>query len=137
MSQFCWTGDLSVGIEEIDTQHKELIDRLDKLMEAMRAGRGKAELAETVKFLEDYVVTHFWTEEKLMSETFYPEYKEHKMQHEIYTIEIKSIAEQVASDGANVKGVLRVQRSLCDWIKNHIVTVDKKLGAYLKEKGKS
>lgn len=41
-----WTQNLSVGVEEIDDQHKELIDRVNKFYAAMKT------IEKKMKFLK-------------------------------------------------------------------------------------
>ena len=67
-----WTNDLSAGVEQIDSQHKELIARINTLLDAMKQGRGRTEVGQTVSFLSDYVATHFGEEEKYMTSFCYP-----------------------------------------------------------------
>ena len=71
-----WTEDLSVGFDRIDDQHKELIERLDKFIQAMTEGKGRNEVEDVIKFLGKYVEEHFSTEETYMSKFDYPEKEE-------------------------------------------------------------
>ncbi|HSF75715.1 MAG TPA: hypothetical protein VLA84_18110 [Microcoleus sp.] len=43
-----WNDSLSIGIPEIDRQHKQLIDQLNTLVDAMLANRGKEEIKNIV-----------------------------------------------------------------------------------------
>ena len=63
-----WTEDLATGVPEIDAQHKELFSRINRLLEACNQGQGRAEVGKTLAFLEEYVLIHFSTEEKIMTE---------------------------------------------------------------------
>ena len=40
-----WTPELSVGVEEIDNQHKELYRNVDLFFEQIRKGNGNGNLA--------------------------------------------------------------------------------------------
>jgi hemerythrin len=68
-----WTEELATGIEVIDDQHKELFRRIDGLLEACKAGKGREAVAGVLAFLENYVVEHFAAEEKIPRQ-FIPEY---------------------------------------------------------------
>lgn len=57
---------LSTGVRSIDDQHKELFDKINNLLAACREGKGKEEVAKVMKFLSDYVIDHFGTEEGYM-----------------------------------------------------------------------
>lgn len=63
-----WDNSLSVGNDNIDNQHKELFYRLNKLLEAMKEGKGKSEVINTLDFLEVYVIKHFNYEEEIQKE---------------------------------------------------------------------
>lgn len=58
-----WTEDLSVGVDRIDEQHKELFEKINDLVEAIKSHTCKYKIGDVVKFLEDYVVFHFGQEE--------------------------------------------------------------------------
>ena len=56
---------LVTGNEMIDGQHKELIDRVNKLLESCYMGTEKRTAIQTLNFLLDYTEFHFQAEEKL------------------------------------------------------------------------
>jgi hemerythrin len=76
--QLFWTGDLSVGVREIDSQHRELFRMINGLDAAIKQGKAKKEIMGLVRFLDDYIVDHFGTEEKYMTAYDYPDYQLHK-----------------------------------------------------------
>ena len=73
--------DLETGNELIDGQHKELIDRVNRLVESCTSGKEKNVAVQTLDFLMDYTELHFAAEEKLQEEAGYPELEGHKAQH--------------------------------------------------------
>ena len=90
-----WTDELSVGVVEIDNQHKELISRVSGLLSAMSKGKGKSEVAETLDFLADYVVVHFNTEERIMKEREYPGLDHHRRQHAVFSEKVSELRERL------------------------------------------
>lgn len=66
-----WDTNMSVGVEEIDTQHKTLIDLINQTCEAIQR-QDRARLAELVDRMAAYGRTHFATEERHMRETASP-----------------------------------------------------------------
>ena len=62
-----WREELAIGHETVDNQHRELLERFDSLLSACKAGEGKPELARLIDFLDQYVIHHFYEEEKLGS----------------------------------------------------------------------
>ena len=59
---------LYTGNELIDNEHKELIDRVNKLVESCENGKEKVTAVKTLDFLMDYTDFHFSDEEKLQQE---------------------------------------------------------------------
>lgn len=129
-----WTSDLSVGVPQIDWQHKELFKRVNDLLEAMRAGQGKKEVGKVVEFLRDYVVSHFGSEEELMRQNSYPSASGHKALHEKFVADFRLLEKSILSGDWNSSFVISLQRYLVDWLNNHIGKVDKDLGAFLRSR---
>jgi len=129
-----WTPDLAVGVEVIDNQHKELFNRVDRLLEASTQGQGREEIGKLVQFLSNYVVTHFGTEEKAMVKHGYGGITAHKAEHMAFLKDFGELAKSYETQGASTALVLAVQRRVVDWLNNHIRRSDKALGAFLKTK---
>ncbi len=129
-----WTEDLSVGVDEIDNQHKEFINALNKLLDAMSKGRGRDEISGLLVFLEGYVDRHFKMEEEYMRLHMYPQYHAHKAIHDGFKKEMAALKQEFKDDYTAVRLVLKVEKNMLDWLIRHIQEVDKKLGAFLKEK---
>lgn len=129
-----WRNDLAIGVEKIDTQHKELFNRAGQLLDACNKGKGKDEIGNLIVFLEDYVVTHFKDEEELQRKYNYPEYKEHKALHDDFIVGVKGIKEKFTKEGSSLLLIVDINRKIIDWLVNHIGKVDKKLGKYINEK---
>ncbi|MGI6776634.1 MAG: bacteriohemerythrin [Acetivibrionales bacterium] len=127
-----WKDSYSIGIEEIDKQHKALFDAINRLLNACSQGRGKEEVGSVIKFLGDYVVTHFSSEEKLQQEYNYPDFAAHKGMHDKFIEDFTQLKEQIETEGVNARSVILVNRTVVDWLTRHIKNVDKKLGEFLK-----
>ena len=69
---------LVTGNEMIDTQHKELIDKINKLLDSCETSKEKTVAVKTLDYLADYTEFHFGEEEKLQAEINYPGIAEHK-----------------------------------------------------------
>jgi len=61
-----WSDQFSVNIQEIDEQHKVLVDLLNQLHNAIREHHGRATSREILNRLAEYTRTHFLLEESLM-----------------------------------------------------------------------
>ncbi len=129
-----WTQDLSVGYELIDTQHKELFARINRLLEAMTKGQGKQEVEKVVDFLGEYVIAHFKAEEELMQKFQYPGYTSHKVLHTQLIHTYTDLKVKINYEGVSAPITIQVQRQLGDWLVNHIGKQDKAFGAFIKTK---
>ena len=129
-----WVPELSVGIDKIDNQHKELFITINELVNAMSQGRGREEIGKTVDFLQRYVVAHFGVEEKYMADLGYPHFANHKQQHEKFVQDFLLLREQLETQGSSSFMVMQIQRRICDWLVNHIGRMDKSLGVFLTRK---
>lgn len=132
-----WTPDLAVGVEKIDDQHKQLFKAADDLAEAIFAGRGHGELEKTIDFLAEYTVFHFRDEEQTMIENGYPGYAAQKSSHERFEAEIGELKRKYKSGEVTGGLAVEVLTKACTWFKEHIRTLDRGLGGYLKEKTKA
>lgn len=127
-----WTEDLAVGSEQIDKQHKELFKMINQMLEACTQGKGKEVLNEMIGFLEEYVVTHFGTEENLMRLYNYPDYNTHKSHHEQFINSFGELKKELTVTGPGTHIVVMTNRIVVNWLNSHIRNVDKLLGAFLK-----
>lgn len=129
-----WKQSLETGIREIDDQHKELFNRVNQLFEACYQGKGKEEVAKIIDFLGDYVITHFKSEENIQQKHNYPDYKNHKLQHEAFIQDFIKLKSQLDNYGASSFFVLEVNKRIIDWLVQHIGKTDMVLGDFLKAK---
>ncbi|QAT49279.1 bacteriohemerythrin [Caproiciproducens sp. NJN-50] len=128
-----WNDNLKIGVSLIDSEHKELCDRIDRLLAACSQGRGKDELVGTIEFLESYTIKHFSDEEKLQRASAYPKVAEHKKLHEFFTGKIAELKNDVQNNGANIATISKTNYFLMDWLLNHIQKVDSELAQYIKQ----
>lgn len=129
-----WTEALSVGVEEIDNQHKDLFDMVNNLFIAAKQGRDVHEIHKVVKFLEDYVLNHFKLEEDYMEKYNYNEIKSHKAKHREFLGEfLKFKADLKSKEDAITWVVYSVEGWLYKWLNDHFSDDDKRFGAFLKK----
>jgi hemerythrin len=124
-----WSEKLSVGMPEIDDQHKELISILNRLHAAMSEGKGKVVLKDTLADLADYTVTHFYTEERYMARYRYPKLAEHKAEHEAFVSKVKKF--QLDFEAGNATMSIDLMKFIKDWLVTHITGTDMQMGAVI------
>ena len=126
-----WKDSLSVGNVLIDNQHQELIRRYNDLLDACNQGKGKQEISKTLNFLGEYVKVHFNSEEEQMQKHNYPEYTDHKKQHDEFILQYNALKDEF-EQGKQIIVIIRANKMLSDWLLNHIGITDRKLGGFLK-----
>jgi len=132
-----WNEKLAVGIDTIDSQHKELFKRINNLVKAIKEHRCKSEIDGVLKFLDDYARVHFSEEEKHMNDSGYVGLDEQKEEHRKYLAMLHELKEQAAQpriQGASYDLSATTNQVVVDWIVDHIMKVDMKFGEYLRSR---
>jgi len=135
MEMVSWSSDYSVGIAEINEQHKKLVSILNSLVVSLSEFTQDSNLSRLLKELADYSVYHFQTEEKYMKKFNYPGYEAHFREHEDFKSKIITFIDQYEKKEA----VLTVDllEFIWEWLKNHIAGSDKKYSVFFREHGLS
>jgi len=128
-----WTDTLSVGISSIDDQHKKLIGLINKLNEAMKAGKAREIMAGVLKEVIDYTVYHFSTEEKYMAQVDYLATVAHVNEHRQFAKKALDLQRDFTAGKTMI--TLEVMNFLKDWVSKHIQGTDKKYSAAFIAKG--
>jgi hemerythrin len=130
-----WNDNLSSGTQIIDTQHQELIGRVNSLLEAFQHGTVvRQEVNSIIQYLTDYVRFHFTTEEEHMKAYGYPGMSTHKAQHEQFAKTFQKLKDRIMMEGINASLAEDARQIVVDWLVNHIKYSDRALGMYLKMK---
>jgi len=126
-----WTPRLSVGVEEIDAQHRELFRRIDLFLTALNERRAAPELEPLVRYLGRYVRDHFGEEQRLMAFSGYAELGEHLEEHLFFERAYRELANELSATGATLDLAKRLVALLIGWLERHITVSDRRFGAYL------
>jgi len=133
MALLTWSEKFSVQVAQFDTEHKELVNFINRLHDAMKAGQGKQVIGDVLQGLINYTRNHFAAEEKLMKAHAYPAYENHKKEHNQLTMTVLDFQKGYL-DGS-VPLSQEVMNFLKDWLSGHIQGVDKQYGPFLNGKG--
>lgn len=126
-----WFDKLATGLEEVDNQHKKLVDIINELYDTLRKGLVGPNIDKIFHELVGYAIYHFDTEEELMNKHNYPGYAHHKEEHDRFKDIIKEFLEEKDYKRGYSLDLLIFLR---DWLVKHIIVVDKKMGAYICKK---
>jgi hemerythrin len=133
MPLLLWREDYSVGIRIIDSQHKRLVELLNAIYDASRVGKGRDVLGKSLAELVSYTFIHFGTEEDFMMIHGYPDYGAHKAEHEALAQKVIDFQREFESGKAALTA--EVMLFLRDWLNDHILQTDRKIGPFLTSRG--
>lgn len=122
-----WTTELSVGIPEIDEQHKGLFACLARVEAAIDEKERGSAVFFALDQLADYVRIHFAVEEIEMRMHGYPDIDAHISEHRAFEARIRKFSE----DALHRNVYEEVREFLKDWLVRHIKVVDKAYVPYL------
>ena len=89
-----WSEEFSVGVKEIDQQHKRFIVIMNDLYEALENQDERIVLGDIITQLAAYANYHFLTEEKYMDEYDYEGTTQHKKEHQALRDDIAVFGEK-------------------------------------------
>lgn len=129
-----WTDDLSVNIEEIDRQHKNLIGIINKMDELIKTGSNaqRSQVRKIFAELVDYTSYHFKAEEELFQAHHYPGWEDHKKQHNDLAMQLLNLQISFAKGETEVSQ--EMMKFLNEWLINHILVSDKEYATFLRSK---
>ena len=131
MPLMLWTEELSVGVEALDDDHRQLFAMVNGLFDAIEGGTDGELLAALFDALVAYTRDHFAREEALMAAGHYPGLPAHRAEH-------LQLAERVLElrRGFLAGSVEPVSQELLvlfkTWLTSHIRVTDFGYKAYLK-----
>jgi hemerythrin len=131
-----WQEFLSVGVAEIDYQHKQLLDKYNAFFAAYNDEAREEEVARLFYFLGTYVLTHFSNEETFMQQVGFPDFQNHLEQHQMLTTKVNTLKERLAKEGPTPEFVCSAGLLMTGWIIEHISVMDRAIGQFIKEREK-
>jgi hemerythrin len=131
MKDIVWGDVLSVAVDEIDEDHRKLVNIFNILNHAVAEGESPDYLAAVLKELINCTVWHFSHEERLMLKYDYEETEEHKAEHQELIDSAKKLQHKIlqADKPVSDQDIEFLER----WLTGHILTTDMKLGSYLSQ----
>ena len=121
MNTVSWQNAYSLGIPEIDEQHKTLFELINELWDALAKRSPIESQLLVIEGLEHYTIAHFAAEETFMRAIKYPKFDAHKQTHDKF---VQRVAEEKARLLAGNGLSLDVLYFLKDWLVNHILVDD-------------
>ena len=138
--QFAFTDKYRTGIELVDDEHKRLFEIIKDTNDVIHTELLHDKYDEIMRLLaelREYTEVHFSDEEAMMERINYPDIAAQKRAHSAFVgrlVEI-DLSELDAMDDNQEEYLQDLIQFLLSWLSNHILGMDKKIGAYITEHG--
>lgn len=129
-----WNESFVLGIEEIDEQHKMIVEHFKMLSDAVRDAREQEVLADMAKFMVEYAQFHFKTEERYMKQFAYPDMAEQISEHEQFSRDAIDLQSKISGGGNTHVLAVELTGKMFRWVFQHIRDHDRKMAQYIKDK---
>jgi len=125
MAELVWDEGMSVGIDSLDNDHKQLIAILAQLMSAKNDQLEQSAIDSIFEQLEYYCLSHFSKEEALLATIDYQQLAEHKKSHQTFIKKIPRLKQQWFADISKQEVVKeQIILFLQQWLIKHILEDD-------------
>ena len=132
-----WNDDLVTGVDKIDEQHRILVNSINDANTRLTSNCSAEILDQISRDLLSYALYHFETEEELMKEYAYAE--NHAEDSDLHLNQHREFSSTVVTLREGIKSGHLISREdlltfLNNWLINHILKTDKRLGAFIVSK---
>lgn len=132
MSDITWDESYSVGIDEVDNQHKEIFTIIDEFDTAIKDKKAVDVVSNILERLVDYTSYHFKLEEELMDACKFPSCASHIELHNKLIADLNAFKVRVDT-GENVS--IELMHFLRKWLLYHIKNSDMSYSKHLDSTG--
>lgn len=128
-----WKEEYSVGVVEIDNQHKQLVESINQLETCMSEGKVKEDLMKILNELINFSLVHFSTEEKYFKEFNYVNTEEHIAIHNDFKNKVSDLYQKAKDNKLEIS--FELIDFLEDWLLEHLKEEDQKYVECFKNNG--
>ncbi len=132
MELITWQNEFSVGVPELDAQHKQLVALINAFHQAMMLGQGSAVLRSVLLDLTAYTRMHFETEERILQEVKFPDFEAHRQKHQAFKEQVTSFRKNLALGGEIL--IIDFMNFLRNWLEEHLLAEDHKYAEWIGQK---
>ena len=128
--EIVWSDFLSVGVPEMDDEHRQFVARVNELNKAIIESEDKAVVLRAVERLLNDAKLHFLHEEELLEKWNYPELADHIALHVELRAQFERATKEIAEDELSFVWALKALR-LKQALVEHLVKEDRKYHDFL------
>lgn len=124
--KFEWNEMYSVGVKELDDQHKKLFTLISEIEQMSTKEDYKTAVYIALDELMEYVMIHFHTEEIYMKSAEYPEFDAHYKKHQKISQDVNERVNYMMNKETTALDLVKIHNFLVEWLKDHILGDDLK-----------
>jgi hemerythrin-like metal-binding protein len=113
-----WSKEIETGLDNVDTQHKQLIGMINQLSIAVEFGQPNSEMLPLVDRLYEYALNHFSVESDIFTHYEYPDRIDHEDEHAAFIDKVKYIRRQCELLDTPMSA--KIREFLLQWFISHI-----------------
>lgn len=122
MALFIWTNSLRTGNNQIDEDHRLMVERVNTVLECIAQRADNQALSQALDALGSYTRTHFAQEEALMHQSGYAGLPDHTAQHQALLEQMEQVMAQLRANEPIDQMALYTR--LTRWVVDHIQQYD-------------
>ena len=131
MEKFLWDDTYSVGVSQMDEEHKRILAIINQMVEHPEASERSETISEILGHLTTYAYEHFEHEEKLLEDHGYPDLNSQRVEHRKFRRRVATFCSNLMTDHDRQNWAPEeLLTYLMLWWKDHILVSDKKYGVF-------
>ena len=132
MNKIVWSDNYSVGVPELDEQHKKIVEVINELNTNTDLTSQSDKLHNILGRIIIYAQNHLDYEESLLKKHAYPHYEDHLSKHQEYKKKVSDFAVELLEYREEMP--TKFLNYLNHWWVDHILKEDMKYKSFFEEK---
>lgn len=134
--EIAWSDRLSVGVSEMDEEHRQFISRVNELNKAIIQCEAKATVERLMDLMLMEAAHHFWHEQELLARWKYPDTAAHTAKHAALTAQFERVMQEFAQSDISFVWALKGLQ-LKQLLVEHLLEEDMKYRDFVQAQGRS
>ena len=136
MEKFHWDDTYSVGVSQMDDEHRIILSTINQMLDAPDVSAGSEAISNILTQLAKYASKHFEHEERLLKEHGYPDLSAHRGEHQLFRREVAAFCLSLMDEQTPTQGAYDdLLRFLRRWWNEHILIEDMQYRSFLNQLG--
>ncbi|MCS7030909.1 MAG: hemerythrin family protein [Gloeomargarita sp. SKYG116] len=133
LTRYVWDDRIKVGLPLIDSQHRELIEAINDLADAIESHQGAVAVKKLIAFLKGYAEWHFGQEESCAFRHQCPLAETNQKAHARFLAMLNEWHREYTESGGSEEQARRIHAALGDWLVDHIYKIDTMLAQEIRQ----